>query len=302
MKRANIPLAVGADLGLLVVTAIWGATFVLVKEALAGSGPLTFVALRFALAAVVILPLSIARRLRWSAALVWQGGLIGCFLFAGYALQTAGLQFTSAAKAGFITGLSVVIVPLLEVLTTWRPPRVATLIGVALATSGLGLLTLGAELRVELGDLLVLGCALAFALHILSVDRYAPRHDVLALTSAQIVGAALLTSAGALTFEQPTVDQLVAILPAALFTGVFATVAAFYLQTLSQRFTTATHTALIFTMEPVFAGLFAFLWAGEQLGPSALAGCGLILLGMLVAQLADQLRVGVLEDDGAIEV
>ena len=289
MNRANIPARVGADLGLLAVTAVWGATFVLVKEALAGSGPLTFVALRFALAAVILLPLTVRRWRRPSRGLIRDGGLIGCFLFGGYALQTAGLQFTSAAKAGFMTGLSVVIVPLLEALVLHRPLRATTLAGVALATIGLGLLTLGGELWLELGDLLVLGCALAFALHILSVDRYAVRHNVLTLTSAQIVIAALLTSASALLVERPTGQQLLAIMPAALFTGVFATVAAFYLQTFSQRFTTATHTALIFTMEPVFAGLFAFLWAGEQLGPTALAGCGLILLGMLVTQLADRL-------------
>lgn len=291
----------GADLSLLAVTAVWGATFVLVKEALAESGPLTFVALRFALATAVILPLTVRRQGRPSRGLVRDGGLIGCLLFGGYALQTAGLQFTSAAKAGFITGLSVVIVPLLEALVLHRPLGAATLVGVALATSGLGLLTLGGELRIELGDLLVLGCALAFALHILSVDRYAVRHNVLALTSAQIVIAALLTSASALVFERPTGEQLLAIMPAALFTGVFATVAAFYLQTLAQRFTTATHTALIFTMEPVFAGLFAFLWAGEQLGLAALAGCGLILLGMLVTQFADRLGAATPGNEVAVD-
>src|SRR5688572_5893061 len=122
-----MPARVVADLGLLAVTAVWGATFVLVKEALAASGPLTFVALRFALAAMVILPLTVRRRGRPSRDLIRDGGLIGCFLFGGYALQTAGLQFTSAAKAGFITGLSVVIVPLLEALVLHRPLRAATL-------------------------------------------------------------------------------------------------------------------------------------------------------------------------------
>jgi drug/metabolite transporter (DMT)-like permease len=283
-----MPARLGADLGLLLVTAIWGATFVMVKEALAGAGPLTFVALRFSLAAAVILPLLQLRPQPPSWRLARAGALIGFFLFAGYALQTAGLQFTSASKAGFITGLSVVIVPLLEALNLRRPPTRSTLAGVVLATLGLALLTLGGDLAVELGDLLVLGCALAFALHILSVDRYAGHHDPLALTSAQIVPAALLTSLGALAFEQPTAAQLLAVLPAALFTGLFATVAAFYLQTLAQRFTTPTHTALIFTMEPVFAGLFAYLVAGEQLGPAALTGCGLILVGMLVAQLGDR--------------
>jgi drug/metabolite transporter (DMT)-like permease len=290
-----------ADLGLLAITAVWGATFVLVKGALAESGPLTFVALRFALAAVIVLALTVRRWKRPSRGLIRDGGLIGCCLFGGYVLQTAGLQFTSVAKAGFITGLSVVIVPLLEALVLHRRIGTATVAGVVLATSGLGLLTLGSNLRVELGDLLVLGCALAFALHILSVDRYAVRHNVLGLTCAQIVIAALLTGAGALVVERPTGQQLLAIMPAALFTGVLATVVAFYLQTLAQRFTTATHTALIFTMEPVFAGVFAFLWADEQLGPAALAGCGLILLGMLVAQLAGRLGTAILGNGVAVD-
>jgi drug/metabolite transporter (DMT)-like permease len=296
-----MPAKAAADLGLLAITAVWGATFVLVKGALAESGPLTFVALRFALAAVVILPLTVRRWKRPSRGLIRDGGLIGCCLFGGYALQTAGLQFTSAAKAGFITGLSVVLVPLLEALVLHRRIGTATVAGVVLATSGLGLLTLGSDLRVELGDLLVLGCALAFALHILSIDRYAVRHNVLGLTSAQILIAALLTSASALVVERPTGQQLLAIMPVALYTGVLATVAAFYLQTLAQRFTTATHTALIFTMEPVFAGLFAFLWADEQLGPTALAGCGLILLGMLVAQLADRLGGAIIGNGVAVD-
>src|SRR5262249_53908257 len=150
----------------------------MVKEALAGAGPLTFVALRFALAALVVLPMVRFRSATLSWGLVRAGGLVGLCLFAGYALQTAGLQFTSAAKAGFITGLSVVIVPLLEAAALRRPPAWSTLVGVALATLGLALLTLGGDVTVELGDLLVLGCALAFALHILSVDRYAGRHDV----------------------------------------------------------------------------------------------------------------------------
>jgi drug/metabolite transporter (DMT)-like permease len=296
-----MPAKAAADLGLLAITAVWGATFVLVKGALAESGPLTFVALRFALAAVVILPLTMRRWKRPSRGLIRDGGLIGCCLFGGYALQTAGLQFTSAAKAGFITGLSVVLVPLLEALVLHRRIGTATVAGVVLATSGLGLLTLGSDLRVELGDLLVLGCALAFALHILSIDRYAVRHNVLGLTSAQILIAALLTSASALVVERPTGQQLLAIMPVALYTGVLATVAAFYLQTLAQRFTTATHTALIFTMEPVFAGMFAFLWADEQLGPTALAGCGLILLGMLVAQLADRLGGAIIGNGVAVD-
>jgi drug/metabolite transporter (DMT)-like permease len=275
-----------ADLSLLVVTAVWGGTFVMVKDAMADAGPLTFVALRFALAAAVLAPLVGISRAHFSRPMALGGAAAGLFLFAGYVLQTAGLQFTSASKAGFITGLSVVIVPTVAAAMLRRPPARATAIGVALATVGLALLSLQGDLGVELGDLLVLGCAAAFALHILVVGHVAPKADVLALTSVQIAAAAAFTTVGAALFERPTADQLRAILPAAAFTGLFATVAAFYLQTKAQRFTTPTRTALIFSLEPVFAALFGFLLAGDRLGWRALVGCALILAGMLIAQLA----------------
>ena len=286
MARPKITSRLWADLSLLVVTAVWGATFVMVKEALSAAGPLTFLTLRFSLAALVLLPVLAARRGPIPRSVAVSGAAIGLFLAAGYAFQTAGLQFTSASKAGFITGLSVVIVPVLAALLLRQRPAGATLVGVALATVGLGLLSLGDEVSIELGDLLMLGCAVSFALHIVAVGRFAPRRDVLALTTAQIVAAALLTGTGALLFERPMPGQLGEILPAAVFTGLFATVAAFYLQTHAQRFTTPTHTALIFTMEPVFAGLFGYLLAGERLGARGLAGCGLILAGMLIGQVA----------------
>ena len=278
-----------ADLSLLLVAVVWGATFVMVKDAVTLAGPLTFVGLRFALAAAVLLPLAATRI--GPSPLPLLGGLVaGVFLFAGYALQTAGLQFTSASKAGFITGLAVVIVPVLTTLIDRRLPPAATALGVLLATAGLALLSLADALSVQAGDLLVLGCAVAFALHILVVGHAAPGSDVVGLTFAQIMAAALLTVPSAFLFERPAGAQLLAVLPAALFTGVFATVVAFYLQTRAQRFTTPTHTALIFTMEPVFAGLFGFLLAGERLGPRALVGCALILAGMLVAQLVPEKR------------
>ena len=275
-----------ADLSLLGVAAIWGATFVMVKEALEATGPLSFLALRFTLASLVLLPVLIGRRTALSPALLAGGSLVGLALFAGYALQTAGLQFTLASKAGFITGLAVVIVPALTTMLMRKPPAWPLVLGAALATLGLGLTSLESDLTVQVGDLLVLACAISFALHIIAVGHFAPSHDVLALTAVQIFAAALMTSLGSLLFEAPSLTQFAAVLPAALFTGVFATVAAFYLQTRAQRFTTPVHTALIFSMEPVFAALFGYLLAGEILEPRAVVGCGCILAGMLVAQLA----------------
>ena len=284
-----------ADAALLLVTLIWGSTFVMVKDAVAHFPVFSFLALRFAFAALALLPLVVLRRrspranvsqvkeapplLRISAPL-----LIGVALFAGYSLQTAGLRLTTPAKAGFITGLSVVIVPVIAALLLRQPPPRNAWIGVGLATIGLGLLSLTANLRVQPGDLLVLGCALAFAAHILLTGHFAPRHDPLFLTLGQVMAVAVFSGVAALIFDRPA-PLTRQVLFAAAFTGLLATAAAFGIQTVAQRFTTATHTALIFAAEPVFAGLFSFLLIGEVLGPRQAIGCGLILAGMVVAEV-----------------
>ncbi len=283
-----------ADLLLLTVAAIWGGTFVMVQDAVAVYPVLTFLALRFGLASLVFLPLLARRRPHtvhpqgagWAtrAAALLPGLLIGLMLFVGYAFQTYGLRWTTPAKAGFITGLSVVMVPIGSALfLRQRPPRAAWL-GVGLATVGLGLLTLNADLRIAFGDLLVLGCAVAFAVHVLLVGHFAPRLSPLDLATGQIItvaslalGMGLLVGDG-VPWPSPTVWF------AAIFTGLLATAFAFGAQTLAQRFTSPTHTALIFATEPAFAALFSFWLIGEQLTPRALLGCGLILAGMVAAE------------------
>lgn len=297
-----------ADLALLLVTLIWGATFVMVKDAVSAFPVFSFMAIRFALAAAALLPLTIWRRRQLAAAdpagpftgrHLLSGGrlrrlavpslLIGGALFAGYSFQTAGLTLTTPAKTGFITGLSVVIVPLAAALLLRQAPGRNTWIGVTLATLGLALLSLTADLRIEPGDLLVLGCAFSFAAHILLTGHFAPRHDPLALTLGQVLTVALFSGAAALVFDAPA-PLTGRVIFAAAFTGLLATAAAFGIQTIAQRFTTATHTALIFAAEPVFAGLFSFVLIGELLGPRQVIGCGLILAGMMVAEVKHEAR------------
>ncbi|HID87633.1 MAG TPA: DMT family transporter [Anaerolineae bacterium] len=276
-----------ADLALLLVALIWGSTFVLVKEAVSQARPFSFIALRFALATLTMI-LLFRRRLRaLGRRELLAGALIGVFLTAGYGFQTVGLQYTTASKAGFITGLSVVIVPFAAWLILGRRPAPNALVGVILATIGLALLSLqvGESLTIERGDLLVLACAFSFALHIVTVGAFAPRMDPLALATAQIGVVALASGALALTVEGGWSGFSGLVWFAALFTGLLATSLAFAVQTIAQVFTTPTHTALIFATEPVFAVLFGALLAGERLTGRALLGCGLILAGMLVAEL-----------------
>jgi drug/metabolite transporter (DMT)-like permease len=299
-----------ADAALFGVTAIWGATFVMVKDAVASFPVFSFMALRFVFAALVLLPFVYLRQRRrgvegrpfplalrnsHSPTLLLSSAslLIGIALFAGYAFQTAGLHLTTPAKAGFITGLSVVIVPVVAALWLRQAPERNTWLGVGLAMVGLALLTLQNGLAIAPGDLLVFCCALAFAAHILLTGRFAPRCDPVLLTFGQVVVVMLLSGVAALLFDVRPSGGLTRftaglngqVLFAAAFTGLFATSLAFGVQTVAQRFTSSTHTALIFAAEPVFAALFSFLLIGELLGPRQLLGCGLILAGMIAAEM-----------------
>jgi drug/metabolite transporter (DMT)-like permease len=297
------PRRLFADLALVLVTIICGSTFVMVKNVVASYPPFSFLAIRFSLAALALVPLVwleqgrakaqerrrvVAARpptLQRPAAPL----LIGLALFAGYACQTLGLQLTTPAKAGFITGTYVVIVPLvMAVVLRQRPGRNATL-GVALAMVGLAFLSLQAGLTVSPGDALVFVCAIAFAAHILLTGRFALRYDPMLLTLGQIVVVAGLSGLCALAFE-PRVALSHEVLFAAAFTGLLATSAAFGIQVIAQRFTTSTHTALIFAGESVFAALASYLLIGEVLGPRQLLGCVLILGGMIVAELKEGKR------------
>lgn len=287
-----------ADLLLLLVAAIWGATFPVVKNATlpsAGAVPTYwFLATRFTVAALIVAAAAWPRIMRAPLRTWGAGGFIGLFLFAGYAFQTFGLSLTTASQAGFITGLSVVLVPVVALFWLRRPPARNAWWGVALATVGLAALSLNADLRLTLGDLLLLGCAFSFAMHIASVARYAGPHDPVALTLVQILVAAVLAwifhfaGTGALT---PGVEGVqwwgasAMVWPAVLICATLATAGAFFLQNVLQPYTTPTHTALIFATEPVFAALFAWLLAGETLTLRGYVGGALILIGMIVAEM-----------------
>lgn len=287
-----------ADLLLVGVAAVWGATFPLVKNATlpseGGVPTYWFLAVRFTVAALIVGAAS-WRRVRRAPASTWAaGGFIGLFLFAGYAFQTFGLGLTTASQAGFITGLSVVLVPVVAVVWLKRPPTANAWAGVGLATLGLALLSLNADLRPTVGDLLLMGCAVSYAMHIASVARYAGPHDPIVLTVVQIATTAVLSwlfhvaTAGTLGTGVAGVQWWGApsmVVTAILICATLATAGAFFLQNTLQPFTTPTHTALIFSSEPVFAALFGWLLLGEVLTLRAYVGGVLILAGMIAAEL-----------------
>jgi len=283
-----------ADTALLLVCLVWGATFVVVKEALADIRPFAFLAIRFAVACALLAAFYWREIVRGGMAQVWRGAAIGVFLFLGYSTQTLGLELTTASKAGFITGLAVVLVPLFSTFLLRRRPQADSLVGVALATAGLAILTLKDSLRPNTGDLLVLMCAVSFALHILAVGHYNsdPRSSAGALATVQIGTTSLLAWGATAAFERGYWLELgtLAAIPARawsamLVTALLATAGAFLIQNIAQRHTTPTRTALFLASEPVFAALTAWVIAGEVLGVRGVAGGALVVLGMIVSEV-----------------
>ncbi len=279
-----------ADLALLGVTFIWGVTFVVVQDALSGIGPYYFIGIRFAIAFAFLTLLYWRRFAFLNKDTLKAGFIIGAVLFVGYAFQTVGLQYTTASNAGFITGLAVVLVPLISSLLSKRLPKTAAIIGITCATVGLALLSLNNDFRVNYGDTLTFFCALSYAGHILLVGKYAPRHDPVLLAVLQIGVVAIISLACGATWETLPEQFIRPVWMGLLITAIPATALAFLIQNSVQRYTSPTHTAIIFIMEPVFAAATGWLWAGEILTSRQWLGCLLILTGMLVAELKDSIE------------
>lgn len=272
-----------ALLALIAVTAVWGVTFVQVKDAVAIYSLFAFLAVRFAIAALV-LAAPAAGRMRTLGRPGWLAGTgLGLLLAVGYALQTAGLERTTVSSAGFITGLYVVFTPLLALILFRTRVGGAVWIGVALAVAGLTMLS-GVGAGDPAGDLLVLGGSAAYSLQIVLMERYAPRYDPIAFTQAEMLAAFGGFAAVAVALGQIEVPRGWTVWGALLVTGVFASALGYLVQTWAQRRTSATRTALAFAMEPVWAGFFGFWLAGDRLGAIGWGGCAVIMAGILVAE------------------
>jgi len=273
-----------ADGALFAVALSWGINFVIIKWTLDQMAPFQYLAIRFGLSALVMLVL-FGRRLKALSRREWRNGLvIGLFLFSAFAFQTVGLRFTTPGKSGFITGLNVVMVPLLQWAATRRFPGYNALFGAALATLGLALLSVNPSLRLDLGDLLTLACALLYAAHILSISRLGRGTDPAALAVIQIGVAAVGNVAMAVWLEpfRPVVSPFSA--GSILYGALIGTVLAFTVQTASQRLTPPSHTAVILSAEALFAGVFSVLLWGEALTLRSALGAVLILSGILAAE------------------
>lgn len=287
-----------ADLSLLLVAFVWGTTFVIVQNAISTLPPHTFNAIRFLLASVLLFFfILLFYRMQFrhlSKKMVLSGILLGFWLFGGYGFQTVGLLYTTSSKAGFITGLSIVLVPLFSLLLLKQRPKWPAVLGVLVATIGLYLLTLSDSLLLNLGDVLVFLCAVCFAMQIILTGKYAPSYPAMTLALIQIFTVSILSALASILLESGAQymnrDTLLQshVIWALLVTAGPATAMAFLAQTICQKFTTPTRVALIYATEPVFAALAGFLWANEILGLKAILGCLLILMGMILSELDPQ--------------
>jgi drug/metabolite transporter (DMT)-like permease len=293
-----------AYLLMLFTVAVWGTTFVVVKDALADATPLAFNLARMTLAFLV---LAVAYRSHWREVNRHQiiaGAIVGFFLAMGYQFQTAGLAKTTASKSAFITGMVVVLVPLFSALRWLRPPgarrpRWNAFTGAVLAFAGILLLTLPATAKgllpdfasMNIGDLLSLGCALGFAFHCLALGHASLRVHFKPLALLQVGFCALFMGISTPMLEHPHIDLTPRLAIALAVAAVLATAAAFSIQSWAQSILPATHTALIMTLEPVFAWITSFLFLGERLGLRPASGAVLILAGIAITELVPQPHV-----------
>jgi drug/metabolite transporter (DMT)-like permease len=268
---------------LVVVTAIWGCTFVVVKGALADASPLPFLAVRFMLAGLLLL--AILGRGQVDRGTILPGSILGLFLFAGFLFQTWGLIYTTPSKSAFLTGFSVILVPVIMMLSGFRMGS-ATLVGGVLGLFGIYLLVAPSGMAaVNRGDILTLAGALSFAVHIVLVGHYTKKFSFLHLVPVQVLVVGLLSLVALPFVPDQTLHLTGRLVGAILVTVVLATGVAFSVQNWAQQYTPAAHTALIFALEPVFAALTSRLVIGEHFGGRVLLGSGLILAGMVTSEI-----------------
>ena len=272
-----------ALLALVAVTVVWGLTFVQVKDAVAVYPVLPFLAVRFAIATAVLAPFGWVRVRGLGRGGLGAAALAGVLLAAGYTLQTVGLERTSVSSAGFVTGMYVVITPILAYALFRIRVGAAAWAGVALATLGLGLLA-GVHGGGVAGELYVLGGAAVYSLQIVLMERYAPLYDAIGFTLLELLATFAVLAVAAV--PTAAVPHGWTVWGALLVTGIFASALGFLVQTWAQRETSATRTALVFALEPVWAALFGFWLAGDRLGVAGWSGCAVIMAGIVLAEPA----------------
>lgn len=282
-----------SNMMLLMAAAIWGLGFVAQRLGMDHMGPYTFNGLRFLLGAASLLPLLWWLKSRQptrpdkedNPRLLLTGGLIaGTVLFSAASLQQVGLLYTTAAKAGFITGLYIILVPVLGLILRHKTGA-NTWVGALIAMAGLYYLSVTEDFTIGYGDLLQVIGALFWAIHLLVLDHYSSRVAPIRLAGVQFVVCGLLSLATAFVIETPTLGGAVAGWQALLYAGLVSVGVGYTLQVVGQRGAHPAHAAIILSLETVFAAIGGVLLLGEYLDERAIVGCALMLAGMLISQI-----------------
>ena len=295
--------AIQANLLMLLAAGIWGFAFVAQRVGMETMGPHWFNSLRFFIGVVALVPVVLwigrnkaktidqENELKSSNKTLMLGGLAaGFLLFVGATFQQVGLQYTTAGKAGFITGMYIFFVPLIGLFFRMKT-GLGTWVGAVVALWGLYLLSINEDFTLSKGDTLQLICAVAFAGHVLMIGYLASKMDTVKLSLIQFFVAGVLAMGLALYSEQLTWEMIISTAVPLLFAGVMSTGIAYTLQTIAQQHAHPSHAAIILSSEGVFAVIGGFLLLNEVLPPKGLLGCGLILVGMLMSQLMPRLRL-----------
>lgn len=280
-------LELRADLLLLTVAIAWGVTFLMVQEAIEKVPVYSFLFWRFLIATILMGIISYKFYDKINKQTIFYGFVLGTFLFSAFATQTFGLSYTKSSIVAFITGLNVILVPFFAYVIFKDHVRKMVFIGSIIAVIGLYLLTMSGKLTIGFGESLTLICSALFALQILFTDKYSKRVNVFMLVLFQFLTVTIYSLLFSLSLDEVTfnVDFNTVFLKAVIVTSLFATVYAFLIQTYMQQFTTPTKTAIIFTMEPVSAGVYGYFAGNEILTSIQILGAVFIIIAVLLAEV-----------------
>jgi drug/metabolite transporter (DMT)-like permease len=268
------------------ITAIWGWSFVIVKESISVFPVFSFLSLRFFLGSLLLLPFLGRSLFKINLRTIAAGFVLGSFLFSGYAFQTTGLLYTTPSHSGFITGLFVVFTPIIEAFIFKRKPSLVVIVSLILSTAGLFVLSYEPDLKgINIGDFFSLICAIIYAFHLILIDRLSKKYNTLQLAFLQLFTVSFLSFIAAIITTSRFAPIPEIAFKGIILTAIFATALSYYIQTTYQKITTATEAALIFTLEPIFAGIFAYFMWGENITQKTIAGGFLIFTGIIISQI-----------------
>ncbi len=278
-----------AETALLSMTLIWGGTFPIVKLTMAFVSPVLLVAIRFSLAALILLLVFRKRIFPLPPGAVGKGSVLALFLFLGFVAQNIGLTVTTASKSAFITGLMVLFVPLLQFVIERKPPKIGNIVGIVVVVGGLWLLTSPAGAALNSGDALTLLCALLFAVYIVYLDVISRDMSALQLLFMQMAATSVYALIATFGFEDVYFVYDTTAIAGVVYLTLCATLLTTYVQTRYQKETTPTRAVVIFSIEPVVAAILSYFILGEVLGTAGVIGGGLIIGGVLLSELSDNI-------------